>query len=129
MKAAEITNNGYYWCSHDTGMHMPAGETYPAEWHVVLISGGWLSMAGADVELPLGQLPDYVHFVGPLEAPEALAISSAKAEALQRAEEQEGRIRCCRNHRTPVFTRMWNCPQCFRPLPANPDGFSEIAHT
>lgn len=37
-------------------------------------------------------------------------------ERMKAMEKEEGPLRRCDNHRVPVFTRLWHCPQCFRPL-------------
>lgn len=69
MKASELERAGYYWCTHDLGMWLAAGEQYPEQWHVVEFSGGWLALAGADISVKADEVPDYVTFSGPLTPP------------------------------------------------------------
>lgn len=69
MKGSEITQEGFYWCTHDLGMWLAPGSKYPVGWNVVEYAGGGIWLAGAGIETHPGDVPDYVTFTGPLEPP------------------------------------------------------------
>jgi hypothetical protein len=85
--------DGFYWCSHDTGMALADGERYTEEWHVVHIVSGEVWMAGADVGLRVSLLPDYVRMVGPLSPPgKVLAPSEVVESGLYWGIEDDGTV-------------------------------------
>ena len=69
MKASDLTQAGYYWCTHDLGMWIPDGQQYSREWHVMQLDGYGLWVTGGEIEIAPNSVPDYVNFIGPLEPP------------------------------------------------------------
>lgn len=80
MKASELTQEGFYWCSHDLGMFIPPGKQYPVGWDVVEATNDgpdqtltfWVP--GGEIDTNVGELEghDYVQFLGPIPPPPRL---------------------------------------------------------
>lgn len=76
LKASEITEDGYYWCSHQTSDFAYAQQSLKAfqEWHIVYCANGAVRSDDDWTDDPtpaLTNIPDYIQFVGPLEAPQS----------------------------------------------------------
>ncbi len=69
MKATEITQSGYYWCSHDLNWSQ-LGDEAQRQWTILeFVSPREIWPIMADESLKASEIPENVEFIGPLTSP------------------------------------------------------------